>query len=41
MVLPFKCSFFSTVHSNDIAFDAPAAKLCLVTEVAQDVWGSL
>ena len=41
MALSPQCGFSSTVHVNDIAFDAQAAKLRLVTEVAQEVWGSL
>ena len=41
MALSPQCGFSSTVHGNDIAFDSQAAKLRLVTEVAQDVWGSL
>ena len=41
MALSPKCGFSSPVHGNDIAFDSQAAKLRLVTEVAQDVWGSL
>ena len=41
MALSPQCGFSSTVHGNDIAFDAQAAKLRLVTEVAQEVWGSL
>ena len=41
IALSLQCGFSSTVQGNDIAFDAQAAKLRLVTEVAQDVWGSL
>ena len=41
MALSPQCGFSSTVHEKDIAFDSQAAKLRLVTEVAQDVWGSL
>ncbi|MGA0306375.1 MAG: 5-methyltetrahydropteroyltriglutamate--homocysteine S-methyltransferase [bacterium] len=41
MALSPQCGFSSTVHCNDIAFDAQAAKLRLVTEVAQEEWGSL
>ena len=41
MALSPQCGFSSTVHWNDIAFDSQAAKLRLVTEVAQDVWGLL
>ena len=38
MVLSPQCGFSSTVYGNDIAFDSQAAKLRLVTEVAQDEW---
>ena len=41
MALSPQCGFSSTVHGNDIAFDFLAAKLRLVTEVAQDVKGLL
>ena len=41
MALSPECGFSSTVHRNDNAFDSQAAKLRLVTEVAQDVWGSI
>jgi len=34
-----QCGFSSTVHGNAIAVDAQRAKLRLVVEVAQDVWG--
>ncbi len=34
-----QCGFSSTVHGNNIAMDAQWAKLRLVAEVAQDVWG--
>ena len=40
MALSPQCGLSSTVHGNDIVFDSQAAKLRLVTEVAQDVWGS-
>ena len=40
MVLSLKCGF-STVHGNEVAYDAQAAILRLATEVAQDVMGSL
>ena len=40
IALSLKCGF-STVHGNDVAFDAQAAKLRLATEVFQDVMGSL
>ena len=35
-----QCGFSSTVHGNVIARDAQAAKVRLVVETAQDVWGS-
>ena len=34
-----QCGFSSTVHGNDIAVEAQRAKLRLVVEVAQEVWG--
>jgi len=34
-----QCGFSSTVHGNAIAVEAQRAKLRLVVEVAQDVWG--
>jgi 5-methyltetrahydropteroyltriglutamate--homocysteine methyltransferase len=34
-----QCGFSSTVHGNDIAREAQAAKLRLVVDVACDVWG--
>lgn len=34
-----QCGFSSTVHGNEIAREAQAAKLRLVVEVARDVWG--
>ncbi len=34
-----QCGFSSTVHGNDIAVGAQRAKLRLVVEVAQEVWG--
>ena len=34
-----QCGFSSTVHGNDIAVEAQRAKLRLIVEVAQDVWG--
>ena len=37
MALSPQCGFSSTLHENDIACDSQAAKLRLVTEVAQDV----
>ena len=35
-----QCGFSSTVHGNDIARDAQAAKLRLVVETAREVWGT-
>jgi 5-methyltetrahydropteroyltriglutamate--homocysteine methyltransferase len=34
-----QCGFSSTVHGNAIAVEAQRAKLRLVVEVAQEVWG--
>ncbi len=34
-----QCGFSSTVHGNNIAVEAQRAKLRLVVETAQDVWG--
>jgi 5-methyltetrahydropteroyltriglutamate--homocysteine methyltransferase len=34
-----QCGFSSTVHGNDIAREAQAAKLRLVVETAREVWG--
>ncbi len=34
-----QCGFSSTVHGNEIAREAQAAKLRLVVETAQEVWG--
>jgi 5-methyltetrahydropteroyltriglutamate--homocysteine methyltransferase len=34
-----QCGFSSTVHGNDIAVEAQRAKLQLIVEVAQEVWG--
>ena len=34
-----QCGFSSTVHGNDIAVEAQRAKLRLIVEVADDVWG--
>ena len=36
-----QCGFSSTVHGNDIAVEAQAAKIRLVVETAQEVWGSV
>lgn len=40
LALSPQCGFASTVHGNDIAFDQQKAKMELVVEVAQEVWGS-
>jgi len=34
-----QCGFSSTVHGNDLAAEMQAAKLRLVVETAQEVWG--
>ncbi len=34
-----QCGFSSTVHGNNIAVEAQRAKLKLVVETAQEVWG--
>jgi 5-methyltetrahydropteroyltriglutamate--homocysteine methyltransferase len=34
-----QCGFSSTVHGNEIARESQAAKLRLIVEVAQEVWG--
>lgn len=40
MCLSPQCGFSSTVHGNDIAVEAQAAKLRLVVDVARSVWGT-
>jgi 5-methyltetrahydropteroyltriglutamate--homocysteine methyltransferase len=35
-----QCGFSSTVHGNDIAREAQAAKLRLIVETAREVWGT-
>lgn len=40
LALSPQCGFSSTVHGNDIAVEAQRAKLRLVVETAQEVWGS-
>ena len=35
-----QCGFSSTVHGNEIAREAQAAKLRLVVETAREVWGT-
>jgi 5-methyltetrahydropteroyltriglutamate--homocysteine methyltransferase len=39
LALSPQCGFSSTVHGNNIAFEAQQAKLRLVVETARDVWG--
>lgn len=39
LALSPQCGFSSTVHGNNIAVDAQRAKLRLVVETAQEVWG--
>jgi methionine synthase II (cobalamin-independent) len=39
LALSPQCGFSSTVHGNAIAMEAQAAKLRLVAEVADEVWG--
>jgi 5-methyltetrahydropteroyltriglutamate--homocysteine methyltransferase len=39
LALSPQCGFASTVHGNDIAFDQQKAKMELVMEVAEQVWG--
>jgi len=36
-----QCGFSSTVHGNDIAVESQTAKLRLVIETAQEVWGGV
>jgi methionine synthase II (cobalamin-independent) len=40
MCLSPQCGFSSTVHGNQIAVEAQAAKLRLVVETAHEVWGT-
>ncbi len=40
LALSPQCGFSSTVHGNDIAVETQRAKLRLVIETAQEVWGS-
>lgn len=39
MALSPQCGFASTVHGNDIAVEQQAAKLQLVLDVAEEIWG--
>ena len=41
MALSPQCGFSSTVHGNDIAVEAQAAKVRLVVETAREVWGEV
>ncbi len=41
LALSPQCGFFSTVHGNVIALESRAAKLKLVAETAQEVWGAV
>jgi len=41
MALSPQCGFSSTVHGNDIAVEQQAAKMRLVLEVAEQVWGTV
>ena len=41
LALSPQCGFSSTVHGNNIAVEAQRAKLRLVIETAQEVWGSV
>jgi len=39
LALSPQCGFSSTVHGNDIEVAQQAAKMRLVVEVAEEVWG--
>jgi 5-methyltetrahydropteroyltriglutamate--homocysteine methyltransferase len=39
LALSPQCGFSSTVHGNDIAVESQRAKLRLVLDIAEDVWG--
>jgi 5-methyltetrahydropteroyltriglutamate--homocysteine methyltransferase len=39
LALSPQCGFSSTVHGNNIAVEAQRAKLRLIVETAQEVWG--
>ena len=39
LALSPQCGFASTVHGNDISIEQQAAKIRLVIEVAEEVWG--
>jgi 5-methyltetrahydropteroyltriglutamate--homocysteine methyltransferase len=39
LALSPQCGFSSTVHGNDIAVEAQAAKVRLVVETAREIWG--
>ena len=40
LALSPQCGFSSTVHGNDVAVESQRAKLRLVIETAEEVWGS-
>ena len=40
MALSPQCGFSSTVHGNDISVEDEKAKIRLIVETADDVWGS-
>ena len=40
MALSPQCGFSSTVHGNDITFEDEKAKIRLVVEMADEIWGS-
>ena len=40
MALSPQCGFSSTVHGNDICFEDEKAKIRLVVEMADEIWGS-
>ncbi|WP_310535107.1 5-methyltetrahydropteroyltriglutamate--homocysteine S-methyltransferase [Novosphingobium sp.] len=41
LALSPQCGFSSTVHGNEVSFAQQSAKLQLVMDVAQDVWGEV
>jgi 5-methyltetrahydropteroyltriglutamate--homocysteine methyltransferase len=41
LALSPQCGFASTVHGNAISTEQQAAKIRLVVEVAEEVWGSV
>jgi 5-methyltetrahydropteroyltriglutamate--homocysteine methyltransferase len=40
LALSPQCGFSSTVHGNEIMRESQAAKLRLIVETAQEVWGT-